>query len=182
MSAKFILNCNGPPSFINTLSVSLGCKSVASNESVVVSTCATLSSVDINRSRMLLVPPSGRDRDGGQRRKRDGDEAVASGEIRPECGVMNSRPATWHAQIITSQTSHCLRVCVGACLCVFVCNDSHLQKVLCAPDCLLSWWGEYHHLLSFDHKQLEEAGNREDTSDSIESFVTRFWMRKLTGF
>lgn len=121
MSANFILHCKGPPSFINTLSVSLGCKSVASNESVVVSTCATLSSVDINRSRMLLVPPSGRDRDGGQRRKRDGDEAVASGEIRPECGVMNSRPATWHAQIITSQTSHCLRVCVWVCACVCLC-------------------------------------------------------------
>lgn len=43
---------------------------------------------------MLLVSLSGRDRDGGQCRKRDGDEAVASGEIRPECGVMNSRLAT----------------------------------------------------------------------------------------
>lgn len=43
---------------------------------------------------MLSVSLPGCDRDGGQRRKRDGDEAVASAAIRPKCGAMNSRPAT----------------------------------------------------------------------------------------
>lgn len=90
-----LLHRRGTLGFINTPSISLeDCASVALNRSRVASTCATLSSVDINRSRMLSVSLPGRDRDVGRHRKKDGDEAVASAEIRAECGVMNSRPAT----------------------------------------------------------------------------------------
>lgn len=76
-------------------------------------------------------------------RKRDGDEAVASAEIRPECGVMNSRLGHLTRgdngltnKPLSARACRCVRacVCVSLWLMIVICRKCFVPLNACYPD------------------------------------------------